>query len=212
MNRFVLSILILLLSPAVFAHVGSPGVTFEGKAGDFNVMVLINPPDVIPGTAIVDIYTETSGIQSVFGKPVFWFAGDKGTPQADELVPVPGEPGHYRGMIWLMDPGTWAIELAINGGSKGGTELVPVMAVSTVQRKMDASLGWILAGLGLLLVVLMVTIISASVSDSLVRPEEMGGRSLAKKKMIGIVVSSILGERLSTLHVQTVRGNHVDQP
>lgn len=192
MNRFALSLLLLLLPGCIFAHIGSPGVTFEGKAGNFTVMVLVNPPDVIPGTAIIDLYTETSGIQSVFGKPVFWFAGDKGTPQADELLPVPGEPGHYRGMIWLMDPGTWAIELEITGESKGGTVLVPVMAVSTVQRKMEASLGWILAVLGLLLVVLMVTIISASVSDSLVRPEDTGRRSLMKKKWSGIAVSSVL--------------------
>lgn len=192
MKRFTLTVILLCVCTNLWSHVGSPGVTFEGKAGEHNVMAMINPPDVIPGTAIVDIFTSTQGIVSVFGKPVFWIVGDKGTPQADELLPVPGEPGHYHGMIWLMDAGTWAIEVTINGEKNNGMVVVPVMAVSTVQREMNSSLGWMLACLGALLCVLMVTIISSSVSDSLVHPDDIGGTSLRRKKWKGAVVSSIL--------------------
>ncbi|HTF20569.1 MAG TPA: hypothetical protein VK658_21000 [Chryseolinea sp.] len=173
------------------AHIGSPGVTFEGNAGNYPLMVLINPPQVIPGTASVDIYTDSRQVQALFAKPVFWFAGTQGAPQSDEMLPVPGEPGHFRGNIWLMDNGTWAIEVTVTGSEGEGKVMVPVMAVSTVQRKMDSSLGWTLAGLATLLVVLMITIIGASVSDS-ISSSTRDVATLKRKRRTGIAVSTLL--------------------
>ncbi|MEP6735399.1 MAG: hypothetical protein ABJA70_07765 [Chryseolinea sp.] len=188
--KFIRVLILALALPMLsHAHIGSPGVTFEGKAGDYPVMVLVNPPDVIPGTASIDIFTDTKGITAIWAKPVFWFAGAKGTPEADKMLPVAGEPGHFRGKIWLMDNGALSIQLDVNGGAGAGTILVPVMAVSTVQRVMDPSLGWMLAALALLLVVLMITIISACVSDSLVKPGH-DTANLQRKKWTGIAVST----------------------
>jgi hypothetical protein len=95
-------------------------------------MALINPPEVIPGTATVDIFTHATGVASVWAKPVYWFAGAQGTPQADEMKPVPGEPGHYRGIIWLMDVGTSGIEVEVRGTAETGQVIIPVMAVSNL--------------------------------------------------------------------------------
>ena len=90
MRKYLL--VLAVLCPLIgFAHIGSPGVTFEGNAGAYPLMVLINPPQVIPGTASVDIYMEGAKIQSIYAKPVYWYAGTQGTPQADEMIPVPGE-------------------------------------------------------------------------------------------------------------------------
>ncbi|HTE31146.1 MAG TPA: hypothetical protein VK666_12280 [Chryseolinea sp.] len=189
---FLYAAIVCLVPLTMDAHIGSPGVTFEGKAGDYPVMVLINPPDVIPGTATVDIFTDGRDINTIWAKPVFWFAGGGGTPQADEMKPVPGEPGHYRGLIWLMDAGTWAIEIEVKGNAKSGMVIVPVMAISTSQKKMDASLGWTLFALGVLLVVLMVTIISVSVSDSLVRPDGVAGGDLRRKRLWGAAISAVV--------------------
>ena len=91
MKKIILSILFICTSILADSHIGSPGVTFEGKAGGYGVMVLITPPDVIPGTAIIHIYTKGTGIESVWAKPVYWFAGSKGTPSADEMLPVPND-------------------------------------------------------------------------------------------------------------------------
>ena len=45
-------ILVLLLFPAVaVAHIGSPDVYFEGKAGPYSVRVVVRVPPVIPGVA-----------------------------------------------------------------------------------------------------------------------------------------------------------------
>ncbi|HEY9046383.1 MAG TPA: hypothetical protein VIN08_10830 [Ohtaekwangia sp.] len=192
MKKLLSITLLSCLSWLAHAHIGSPGVTFEGKAGAYAVMVLITPPDVIPGTATVDVYTQTNGIHAIGVKPAYWFAGDEGTPSADDLLPVEGEPGHFRGMVWLMSAGTSGIELDIAGESGEGKILVPVMAVSTAQKEMPSSLGWILLALCVLLVGLMITIIGASVGDGQVKPAEEITRAIARKRWIGSGVSLIL--------------------
>ena len=174
------------------SHIGSPGVSFEGKAGSYEIMAQINPPDVIPGTASIDIFTDQTGIASIWAKPQYWYAGDEGTPEADEILAVEGEGGHYRGLIWLMDPGTSGIEIEIRGNSGNGKVLVPVMAVSTRQKSMDPALGWTLFGLCSLLVILMVTIISVSVSDGMVKPNEPITARMRQRKLIGAAISTVV--------------------
>jgi hypothetical protein len=192
MKRIALTCLLSSIAFLGGSHIGSPGVSFEGKAGNYGVMVLVNPPDVIPGTATVDIYTQADGIKSIWAKPVYWYAGDEGTPQADQMNFVAGEPGHYKGIIWLMDAGTSGIEIEVHGDAGSGKVMVPVMAVSTVQRTMEPALGWILLGLCAFLVVLMITIISASVSDSLIKPNDTPAPNLKRKRWAGILVSSLI--------------------
>jgi hypothetical protein len=190
-KKILLFIPLTIIPFVAGSHIGSPGVSFEGKAGSYEIMVQINPPDVIPGTATVDIFTDGTSITSIWAKPEYWYAGDEGTPEADELLPVKGEAGHYRGLIWLMDAGTSGIEIEIKGNSGNGKVLVPVMAVSTRQKSMDPSLGWTLFGLCALLVILMVTIISVSVSDGMAKPNEPIAGRLKQRKLIGAVVSSV---------------------
>ncbi len=192
MKKIILSLVFIFISILADSHIGSPGVTFEGKAGSYSVMVLITPPDVIPGTAIIHIYTKGTGIESIWAKPVYWFAGSKGTPSADQMLPVPNEPGHYQGLVWLMNAGASGIDLEIKGTSGSGNVLVPVMAVSTTQREMPSSLGWILFALCVFLVGLMITIISASVSDGLVKPSDEITSRVLRKRWIGAGVSAVL--------------------
>ncbi|CAN5148773.1 hypothetical protein BH09BAC3_BH09BAC3_25410 [soil metagenome] len=192
MRKLLLILSFLFISNFADSHIGSPGVTFEGKAGNYGVMVLITPPEVIPGTAIINIYVKSSGIESIWAKPIYWYAGSKGTPSADEMTPVANEPGHYKGQVWFMDSGTSSINIEIKGSAGNGQILVPVMAVSTTQKVMPASLGWILFGLCMFLVVLMITIISASVSDGLLKHSEAITKSVVRKRWIGATVSTVL--------------------
>ena len=190
-KKILLFISLISIPFVAGSHIGNPGVSFEGKAGSYEIMAQINPPDVIPGTATVDIFTDGSRITSIWAKPEYWYAGDEGTPEADEILPVEGEAGHYRGLIWLMDPGTSGIEIEINGNSGDGKVLVPVMAVSTRQKSMDPGLGWMLFGLCVLLVILMVTIIGASVSDGMVKPNEPITPRMKQRKVVGMIVSAV---------------------
>ena len=193
MKRILSSVLILLLvSHFSVGHIGSPGVTLEGTAGPYSVTVVVNSPDVIPGTASVDVYLTDPSVSEVQLKPIYWFAGSTGTPKADLAVPVPGESGHYKGEIWLMSPGSASIEVLVVGEKGEGSILLPVMAVSTAQKEMESSLGWTLAGLGIFLVFLMVTIISLSTSDSLVKPGEAATKKTRRKRWVGAAIGLVI--------------------
>ncbi|NMM48252.1 hypothetical protein [Marinigracilibium pacificum] len=179
---YTILFLSLILLPS---HIGSPGVTLEGEAGPYRLTVVVNSPEVIPGTATIDIYTTERGIDSIQVKPMYWYAGSKGTPKSDPALPVEGEPGHYSAEVWLMSNGTAGISVNVSGNKGDGEILVPVMAVSTAQKSMDASLGWTLAGLAAFLVILMATIISLSMGDSQKNPGEGPDKKLRRNRWIG---------------------------
>ena len=91
-----------------------------------------------------------------------------------------------------MSPGSASIEVKVIGEEGEGSILLPVMAVSTAQKEMEASLGWTLAGLGLFLVFLMVTIISLSNGDSMVKPGEASSQKTRRNRWVGAVVGSVI--------------------
>lgn len=193
MKKIPIAILFVLAALPATSHIGNPAVTFEGRAGKYLITALVTPPDVIPGTASVDIFVQGAAVQRVLTRPVYWYAGAKGTPEPDELKAVEGEPGHYAGIVWLMNRGTSSVQFEVIG--EDGTEkvLVPVMAVSTAQKEMPDSLGYILLVLCLLLVVLMATIVGASVSDGIVRPSEKPSeKKILRRKLAGTVVAGLL--------------------
>jgi hypothetical protein len=95
------------------------------------------------------VYIENQQVSHVYLQPVYWYAGDKGSPKADEALPVKGTPGQYQGLVWLMQSGVASMRISVDGPLGKGSAIIPVMAVSTAQRTMPASLDWTLAGLGL---------------------------------------------------------------
>jgi len=172
------------------AHVGSPRVIYEGMAGKYKVLVDILPPEVIPGIAKVSVVMESGEIQKITLFPVYWYAGEKGAPKVDEALPT--QSNTYEGQVWLMELGTTSIAVEIEGSLGKEKVIVPLVAISTAKKNMDASLGWVLAGLGLLLFVLMTTIIGASMSDGLAAPNEELTEKLKRKRILGIGASSIV--------------------
>jgi hypothetical protein len=193
MKKIILFFALLLAVVKSYAHVGSPGVTFEGKAGPYKVIVSITPPDVIPGTANVTVYLEDAikGIR-IYAKPVYWTIGADGTPRADQAIAATDQPGRFDVKIWFMSMGTSSIDITIDGPLGKGTVLVPVMAVSTAKRTMPAGLGWGLLAMAVFLVLLMVTIISSSMGDSQLNPGEEITKRLRRRRAIGGTISLVL--------------------
>jgi hypothetical protein len=189
--KSILFIPLLLISQAIWAHVGSPGVVFQGNAGPYAIMVNVNPPDVIPGTATTSVYIDGKQVSHIYVQPIYWMSGDKGSPAADEAFPVKGTPGQYQCQLWLMEIGVASMRVTVEGPEGKGSVIVPVMALATAQRKMSASLDWALGSLGLLLVVLMATIIGACISDGLVAPG-MAITSTFKRKRISGMIMTVL--------------------
>lgn len=187
-------ILIFLLSTPLgaggllFAHIGSAGVVHEGKAGNYSVQVYVEPPDVIPGTAKVSVMVDGNDIKSVKMSPIYYWTGDEGSPRSDEGIMT--EAGKYEGKIWLMENGAASVKVVIEGARGKGEVLIPIAALSTAQRQLPSSLGWILAGLALLLVGIMTTIIGASTGDSLLKVGESENSSTKKRRIVGSTIGA----------------------
>lgn len=187
--HFNFVLLIILSSPlGVRGHIGSAGVVHEGKAGNYSVQVYVEPPDVIPGTAKVSVMVDGNDIKSVKMSPIYYWTGDEGSPRSDEGIMT--EAGKYEGKIWLMENGAASVKVVIEGARGKGDVLIPIAALSTAQRQLPSSLGWILAGLALLLVGIMTTIIGASTGDSLLKVGEVENNSTKKRRIVGSTIGA----------------------
>jgi hypothetical protein len=191
--RSILWLLVLLagMSGPLYAHVGSPDVALEGAAGPYRLLVSVKPPDVIPGTAQVTVSLLNGGPVRVTAQPIYFYSGRTGAPSADALQPVPGQPGQYKGIVWLMTDGSSSILLHVSGALGSGELVAPVMAVSTAQKKLPAGTGWVLVGLGILLFGLMLTIIGSSVADGLLPRGEALSGARRRAKRVAIVVAAL---------------------
>jgi len=160
------------LAVVLSAHVGSPDVFFSGKAGAYDIKVVVRPPEVVPGVARVTVQAP-AGVTGVSIRPVYWRAGSKGSPTADAMQRVP-ESTTFEGSLWLMARGAYSVDVIVAGTQGTANVLVPVASVATGRLALDAKLGALLGLLGVFLVVGLVNIVRKAAGESLVEP----GRSL----------------------------------
>lgn len=151
------------------AHVGSPNVFFSGKAGPYDVRVVVRPPEVVPGVARVTVRTMVD-VQRVSIRPVFWRAGSKGAPSADETRRLQGDARTFEGSLWLMARGAYTVDVIVEGSQGSANVLVPVASVATGRLEMGGGLAALLVLLGLTLCAGLVTIIHRSAGESLLAP------------------------------------------
>ncbi len=171
-----------------FSHIGSPGAVMQGKAGPYDLMVNVQPPDVIPGVAKVTVYAQGDPVSTVSARAIYYRTGDEGAPEPEELKPVPGMPGQFSGDVWMMVTGSSSIQLQVEGDNGKGELVIPVVAASTATRTMPSSTGYLLAGLAVFLVILMMTIIGSAVSDGLTAKGEVLSPKRVRNRRIGFTV------------------------
>jgi hypothetical protein len=186
-----LLVLLAGISGSLYAHVGSPDVALEGAAGPYRLLVSVKPPDVIPGTAQVTVFLLNGGPVTVTAQPIYFYSGRTGAPSADALQPVPGQPGQYKGIVWLMTDGSSSILLHISGALGSGELVAPVMAVSTAQKQLPPGTVYVLIGLGILLFGLMLTIIGSSVAEGLLPKGAALSGARRRTKRVAIVVAAL---------------------
>ena len=182
-------ILLLTHSLIASAHVGSSGVVVQKQAGNYQLLISVQPPDVVPGTAKVTVFVEQGRATDVGARPIYFYSGDEGAPTYDVLVPI-GQ-NRYEADLWLMESGSSSIELTIDGADGKQQVIVPVMAVATALRDMPVGTGWGLAAMGLLLVVMLVTIIGAANADGVVAPGQGVPKTLRRRRLIGMGVGLV---------------------
>ncbi|MCF0043153.1 hypothetical protein [Dyadobacter fanqingshengii] len=192
MKNFILIILLLAVCVTAKAHVGSAGVQMQGQAGPYKVLVSIEPPDVIPGTAKITVFVENGNAKKVLARPIYFYSGDKGAPSPDELTQVAGQTGQFQGVVWLMESGSSGAQIQIEGDQGKGELVVPIAAVSTAERDMPKNLGIGLSILGVLLFLLMITTIGASVSDGILRPGETLTPVQRRKRWVNMGIATVI--------------------
>jgi hypothetical protein len=175
--HFVL--LLLAQISGSWAHVGNPFVFYEGTAGPYQVRVSIQPPEVVPGRAQINVRVHNGTPDKVTALPVRWDAGRKGSPPPDTAHPVKGETNLYSTELWLMDFGAYSVFVDVEGQLGKGTAIVPLNSVSNKRLEMSqgATVGFLVAGA--ILVFLLVLIIGAAVRES-VLPPNAGTENLRK--------------------------------
>src|SRR6266481_6242122 len=168
------SILWLLLLPlSAFAHVGSPDVYYQGQAGPYIVQVTIRPPAVIPGVAAIEVRGVSAGINQVEILPLLMVGpGAKLAPTADVAQRLSNDPQVFTGKLWIMERGSWKVQVRVDGDKGRGELSVPVAAVSTTSLRMQKTMGIMLSVLGLLLLLGVIGIIGAANREAQLDPTE----------------------------------------
>src|SRR2546422_2617977 len=159
------------------AHIGSPNVFFEGKAGNYFVRAVIRPPQVVPGLAEISVRVPGEPVQRVTVLPVFSRTGRAGAPPPDEAKLVRGETNLYSAALWLMKPGAYSVDITFEGSRGRGTLVLPVNSMATNTRPMSRGYGIMLSALAILLFLGALKIAGAIFGESRLDP----GASPTKK-------------------------------
>lgn len=181
---FISSWVWLLTVSTTLAHVGSPGVIMQRTAGKYRVMIRINPPDVIPGTAAVTVWVEQGRVRTVQARPIYFKAGEESSPVYDELKAVTSQQDQFTGTIWLMDIGASSVNIHLTGADGVADLVVPLTALATAKRTMPLSTVVLLTGLGILLFVLLITIVWISSGESISPPGQSLRTGLRRTRRI----------------------------
>lgn len=161
----------LLCACSALAHVGSPDVYFQGKAGPYSVLVVIRPPAAIPGTASIEVRGLDPGIQSIELTPTpMTGEAAKHPPVADLAEQSKSDPLYFTGTVWLMSPGSWEVHVRAKGPLGSGELPVPVPALALRTEAMQRGVGVFLFGMLLFLGAGLVAIVGAAVRESRLEP------------------------------------------
>lgn len=191
-------IAVLLLIVPAWAHVGNPDVYFQGAAGPYHLIITIRTPQMIPGTADVEILSATPGISKITVVPLYIVGpGAKYPPVGDLLAQSPEDPQYFSGKIWLMESGSWQVRVQVEGAQGNGELAVPVPAAARRTLPMQKSLGILLLALMSLLVVAIISIVGAARRESTLPPGELPSEERSRRgrwMMLGtaVVVFGIL--------------------
>ncbi len=192
MKRFGIILLTFLFPLIAWAHVGSPNVFYEGKAGPYPVRVVIRPPSVVPGLAEINVRVQGEGGLKVTALPVFWRAGKKGAPPPDVASLVPGGTNLYATTLWFMSSGAYSVNVEVSGNLGQGTVVVPVNSMATTRRDLPVAMGAALAVIGVFLFGMAVWLAGAEQGESLVEPGAPIPRNVRVRSWVAMGMATLV--------------------
>lgn len=168
----------------VIAHVGNPAIVYEGNAGDYPIRAVIRIPGVVPGLADITVHSLDGNINHVTTQPMKWDAGLEGSPPADKAVSMHGQPHIFTSELWLMDFGSYSINVDVNGKSGIGKVVIPVNSIATKKAVMNPVIEWTLLFFMVLLAAGFITIVGASIRESTLDPGKSADSAVLKKSRV----------------------------
>ncbi len=185
--------LLAVFAGLALAHVGSPDVFYEGKAGPYAAMVTIRPPAVIPGVAEVEIRIPADGVRQVRVVPLpLTGIGSEHPPTPDVAKRDAGDPHFFTSSVWLMAFGSYQVRVEVDGAEGTGRLSVPVPAIASLVSKMPAGRGSALAVMMIVLGAGLVTIVGASVREAGLAPGVEAGPGSKRKARIAMAGAAVL--------------------
>jgi hypothetical protein len=173
------------------AHVGSPDTWFEGNAGPYRVTVQVQPAGVVPGVAKIFVRANGDQLTSV-SVQANKFDATGGAPPPEIAPPVPGDPGSFMGKLWIMSSGSNSVTVYVNGAKGSGKVVVPAVVVAYSRLKLDKPMGIGLAAMGIFLVAGLVTIVGASVRESMLAPGELPSPASKHRARIAMTLAALV--------------------
>src|SRR5262245_33440093 len=187
----IAALALLAVVKPVGAHIGSPDVFFDGRAGEYPLLVVVRMPAMIPGVAGIEVRALADGVRTV--RVVLMKIRGLGS----DLPPVPDlaersadDPKAFLAQLWLMQRGAWRIHIVVDGDRGHGELEVPVSAVSSTTRPMSRRLQWLLGTLAMVLVVGAIAIAGAGVREGNARPGAEPLAANVRRARVAMVVAS----------------------
>ena len=188
-------LLAAILCPfAATAHVGSPNVFFEGKAGVYAVRVAIRPPAVLPGSVQVDVRAEGGTVTNVILEARLFDVAGAGEQPTVKATQVAGETNFFNGVLWLLRNGSYSVDVTIEGDKGKGSVSVPLNSAAIRAPVMKPLWKGVLIGLGAMLFLGAVWIAGAVARDNGADARAM---LLPRDKIRGFIVAAITAAALA---------------
>ncbi len=171
---------------------GSPDVFFQGKAGPYELLIAIRPPDVVPGIARVEVRSLSQGVRELDLTPTpMTGEASRHPPIADIAEKSAKDPQSFEGSLWLMGSGSWKVRIRANGTEGPGEIQVPVPSVALRMKPMDRGMTYFLLGMMVFLTVGMVAVVGAALRESRVEPG-VEVRGWSRRSIVAMAAASLV--------------------
>jgi hypothetical protein len=169
----------------IAAHVGSPDVFWEGRAGPYRLLVAVRTPPVVPGVAQIEIRVLEGRPRQVKVVPLrVTGPGAKFAPVPDEARQSTDDPRFYTASLWMMAAGAWQVRVGVDGDEGRGQVAIPIEALATRTLTMNTGLKLALLPFALFLIVGFVAIVGASAGQAQVAPGTAIDRTRARRARV----------------------------
>jgi hypothetical protein len=181
-------------SAQVGAHVGSPDVFLDGRAGPYRLFVTVRPPHAVPGVADVEILAADTDVTNIAIVPLpLTGAGARFVPVPDRAARSADAPRSFSGHLWMMTAGAWQIRVVATGDRGSGTLSVPVPTLPQATLAMDGALRTLLVALMMLLAAGVVGIVSAAAREARLEPGVVPDRRARRRgRVAGSVAACVV--------------------